>query len=83
MHLVTENFLSLNQTQYEIEEYKVDPALTKLIYIEPENRDAGIPWTNYLQLYYLFEGTATTAISNKEATFSFLVPALSDSSYKE
>ncbi len=83
LHLITENFLSPNQTKYEIEEYKVDPALTKLIYIEPENRDAGIPWTNYLQLYYLFEGTATTAISNKEATFSFLVPALSDSSYKE
>lgn len=83
LHLVSENYLSATINQYEIEKYNIDPALTKLIYIEPENRDAAVPWTNFLQPYYLFEGTATTTVTYKEVVFSFIVPALEKGSYTQ
>jgi hypothetical protein len=64
----------------QIKDYQVDPALTRIVYIEPENRDPSIPWTNYLQPFYLFEGTATTT-NNQDASFSFLVEALKATDY--
>jgi|GEM_PF-2746914 len=80
LHLVGDNYLT-QQQQLQIAEYKVDPNLTKLIYIEPQTRDSQVLWTNFLQPFYLFEGTGRTTNTNKDAAFSFLVPALVSSAY--
>lgn len=66
---------------YNVSEFKIDPTLTQLIYIEPETRSDDQAWTNYIQPFYLFEGTFS--VSDQElGTCSFLVPALQDASYK-
>lgn len=80
LHPQGENYLG-EQNKYEVLEYKVDPALTKLIYIEPEHRDPNVGWSIYLQPFYLFEGTAYTS-NDIELEFSFILPALSKDSYK-
>lgn len=80
LHLVGDNYLG-QQQQLQIAEYKIDPNLTKLIYIEPQTRDSQVLWTNFLQPFYLFEGTGRTSNTNKDAVFSFLVPALTSSAY--
>jgi len=82
LHLVGDNYLANDQLKFEVASYVVDPTLTKIIYIEPDNRNPEIPWTTYLQPYYLFEGTATTATTKKELAFSFIVPALIPDSYQ-
>lgn len=64
----------------EIKDFKVDPEKTKLIYMDPDNRDPAAPWTNILQPFYLFDGIATTT-NNQEADFSFLVEALKAEDY--
>jgi hypothetical protein len=61
-------------------EYKIDGAKTSIIYLEPEDWSAADQWTNYLQPYYSFEGTAVLK-DGRDADFTLILPALADSEY--
>lgn len=61
-------------------EYKIDGAKTSIVYLEPEEWSEAEQWTNYLQPYYFFEGTAILR-DGRDANFTLILPALSDSEY--
>lgn len=63
-------------TQLNISEFKVEMDKIQLVYIEPDDRTEE-EWTQYLQPYYVFQGTAYTK-DNKEADFKYIVPALAN-----
>ena len=64
-----------------INELKVKLSETKIIYIESDTVSSELPWTNYLQPFYIFSGT-TTSNDGGNYNFSFIIPALKDSQYK-
>lgn len=61
-------------------EFKIVANRTTIIYIQPEEWSETSTWTNYLQPFYLFEGTAILT-DGREADFATLVPALQESAY--
>jgi hypothetical protein len=67
-------------TNPSIKEFKLNLSSTKIIYVESEIRDEQDPWTLYLQPFYQFSGQAKS-LTNKNYEFSFIVPAVADTSY--
>lgn len=61
-------------------EYKIDGTKTALIYLEPKDWSETDQWTNYLQPYYSFEGTAILR-DGRDADFTLILPALADIEY--
>lgn len=62
-------------------EFKVEGSRVSLIYIEPDDWKEDQPWTNYLQVYYLFEGTALLK-DGREADFAIILESLKDVEYQ-
>lgn len=73
--LNNENEYSTDLVSEKISQYRLDTTKTRIIYIEPENVNANIAWTNYLQPYYLFEGTFTTT-TEQSGLCAFIIPAI-------
>jgi len=67
-------------TPLSVLEFRVEANRTTIIYIEPDEWEEAVPWTNFLQPFYLFEGTAILT-DGREADFSILIPALQESEY--
>jgi hypothetical protein len=67
--------------QLKVTDFEVFVDSTKIVYVEPQKYLANDASTHYIQPYFKFVGRATISTSGY-ADFIFLVPALSDSSYK-
>jgi len=67
-------------TPLSVLEYKVDAPQTKIIYIEPDEWNESQQWTNFLQPFFIFEGTAILT-DGREADFSIILPALAKNEY--
>ncbi len=61
-------------------EFKINAQKTAIVYMEPEAWEESLPWTNFLQPYYLFEGDAILT-DGREANFATLLPALLEKEY--
>lgn len=68
------------ETDIKVQQFRLDVSKTQLIYIEPESVNLEIAWTNYLQPFYLFEGTFQTT-SGQNGQCAFIVPALQSDNY--
>ncbi|KXK26506.1 MAG: hypothetical protein TR69_WS6001000510 [candidate division WS6 bacterium OLB20] len=66
--------------QVVVTRFDAQPEKTRIIYLEPDNWDPNLPYTQFLQPFYIFEGIARLQ-DGREAEFAFIVEALNNSSY--